>query len=407
MWPRMTREQLVRVFPDQRTVYVPSDGRPLAGYEQALADIRKRGDGSDVSTSIAADASRTGAFSTVYKLIHMARGTGDEEEAEGATAAPAQAAAAEPLRSRAKAATAAAVNSVEDKLAAEKAKLAEAAAKAEEKLAAEKAKLAAAAAKAQEKLAAQKEKLAKVASKARFIAPAEAAAATTTPNQVIAARGFWQGVPDGMPAARTAPSASTAIAEVARPNRVDVANADPTASIPQFPAAQDDRVAPDVALAYAASARSDEPGRSLPLPQPAASAGTEALRTALIRSAVGQNADNATTIAIKRTAGRTESVVFTVSTRKTSSVLADATRLSDPWLRAIVVSPSVERYLSISALGVRDFRSLADLMVKPANSVIMTFSADPAPGLQYNHFSGNAVVFTPTISYTLRTAQLQ
>ncbi|MGA9322862.1 MAG: DUF882 domain-containing protein, partial [Xanthobacteraceae bacterium] len=103
MWPRMTREQLVRVFPDQRTVYVPSDGRPLAGYEQALADIRKRGDGSDVSTSIAADASRTGAFSTVYKLIHMARGTGDEEEADGATAAPAQAAAAEPLRSRAKA----------------------------------------------------------------------------------------------------------------------------------------------------------------------------------------------------------------------------------------------------------------------------------------------------------------
>ena len=408
MWPRMTREQLVRVFPDQRTVYVPADGRPLAGYEQALADIRKRGDGSDVSTSIAADASRTGTFSTVYKLIHMARGTGDEEEAEGATAAPAQAAAAEPLRSRAKAATAAAVNSVEDKLAAEKAKLAEAAAKAEEKLAAEKAKLAAAAAKAQEKLAAQKEKLAKVASKARFIAPAEAAAATTTPNQVIAARGFWQGVPDGMPAARTGQSASTAIAEVARPNRVDVANADPTASIPQFPTAQGDRVAPDVALAYAASARSDEqPGRSLPLPQPAASAGTEALRTALIRSAVGQNADNATTIAIKRTAGRTESVVFTVSTRKASPVLADATRLSDPWLRAIVVSPSVERYLSISALGVRDFRSLADLMVKPANSVIMTFSADPAPGLQYNHFSGNAVVFTPTISYTLRTAQLQ
>jgi uncharacterized protein YcbK (DUF882 family) len=410
MWPRMTREQLVRVFPDQRTVYVPSDGRPLAGYEQALADIRKRGDGSDVSTSIAADASRAGAFGTVYKLIHMARGTGDEEEAEGATAAPAPAA-AEPLRNRAKAATAAAVNSVEDKLAAEKAKLADAAAKAEAKLAAERAKLAAAAAKAQEKLAAQKEKLVKVAGKAHFIAPAEAASATT-PNQVIAARGFWQGLPDGMPAARTGQSASTAIAEVARSNRVDVANADPTASIPPFPTAQDDRVAPDLALAYAASARSDEPVRTLTLPQPAASAGaaspgTEALRAALMRSAVGQNADNATTIAIKRTAGRTESVVFTVSTRKTSPVLADATRLNDPWLRAVVVSPSVEHYLSISALGMRDFRSLADLMVKPANSVMMTFSADPAPGLQYNHFSGNAVVFTPTISYTLRTAQLQ
>ena len=42
-WPRMTREQLVRVFPDGRTVHIPSDGRPLPGYALALADIRKRG----------------------------------------------------------------------------------------------------------------------------------------------------------------------------------------------------------------------------------------------------------------------------------------------------------------------------------------------------------------------------
>ncbi len=30
-WPRMTREQLVRVFPDGRTVHIPTDGRPLPG----------------------------------------------------------------------------------------------------------------------------------------------------------------------------------------------------------------------------------------------------------------------------------------------------------------------------------------------------------------------------------------
>ncbi len=90
MWPRMTREQLVRVFPDQRTVYVPSDGRPLAGYELALADIRKRGDGADVGTSIAADASRAGGFATVYKLISSSarqrrrrRGRGGAERAGG------------------------------------------------------------------------------------------------------------------------------------------------------------------------------------------------------------------------------------------------------------------------------------------------------------------------------------
>ena len=42
----MTREQLVKVFPDGRTVHVPSDGTPLKGYELARADIEKR-DGDD------------------------------------------------------------------------------------------------------------------------------------------------------------------------------------------------------------------------------------------------------------------------------------------------------------------------------------------------------------------------
>ena len=39
MWPRMTHEQLARVFPDGRTVHIPTDGRPLPGYALALADV--------------------------------------------------------------------------------------------------------------------------------------------------------------------------------------------------------------------------------------------------------------------------------------------------------------------------------------------------------------------------------
>jgi uncharacterized protein YcbK (DUF882 family) len=42
-WPTMTRDQLVRVFPNGRTVHIPSDGRPLPGYALALADIERRG----------------------------------------------------------------------------------------------------------------------------------------------------------------------------------------------------------------------------------------------------------------------------------------------------------------------------------------------------------------------------
>jgi len=54
MWPRMSRAQLVKVFPDGRTVHVPSDGQPLAGYALALADIEKRGSSAPSETSLAA-----------------------------------------------------------------------------------------------------------------------------------------------------------------------------------------------------------------------------------------------------------------------------------------------------------------------------------------------------------------
>ena len=40
-WPRMTREQLVKLFPDGRTVHLPTDGNPLPGYELAQADLER------------------------------------------------------------------------------------------------------------------------------------------------------------------------------------------------------------------------------------------------------------------------------------------------------------------------------------------------------------------------------
>lgn len=46
-WPRMSRSQLVRVFPNGKTLHVPSDGKPLKGFNIAKAryDKRKRGQG--------------------------------------------------------------------------------------------------------------------------------------------------------------------------------------------------------------------------------------------------------------------------------------------------------------------------------------------------------------------------
>ena len=72
-WPRMTHDQLARVFPNGRTVHVPSNGGPLPGYQLALADIEKRGDGDDAAT-----VSKPGLFKSLFK-----RKSNDEDD-EGA-----------------------------------------------------------------------------------------------------------------------------------------------------------------------------------------------------------------------------------------------------------------------------------------------------------------------------------
>ncbi len=50
-WPRMSYDQLSRLFPDGKTVHIPSNGQPLAGYEEARAELAARGDGFDYPTA--------------------------------------------------------------------------------------------------------------------------------------------------------------------------------------------------------------------------------------------------------------------------------------------------------------------------------------------------------------------
>ncbi|HEX7566912.1 MAG TPA: DUF882 domain-containing protein, partial [Bradyrhizobium sp.] len=76
-WPRMTREQLVKVFPDGRTVHVPTDGTPLKGYELARADIEKR-DGDDKAMTKSSPSLWTRLFN---------KGKSNDEEDEGSAPA--------------------------------------------------------------------------------------------------------------------------------------------------------------------------------------------------------------------------------------------------------------------------------------------------------------------------------
>ena len=70
-WPRMSRDQLARVFPNGRTVHIPSNGQPLSGYALALADIEKRG-GSMPSSMSLASARNAGAIGDEERVERVA-----------------------------------------------------------------------------------------------------------------------------------------------------------------------------------------------------------------------------------------------------------------------------------------------------------------------------------------------
>lgn len=90
-WPRMSRKELVAVFPQGNTVHVPSDGKPLPGYQQALASYKQRKGASDVQV---ANASSRGGGKTLLAMLFG--GGSDEAEDEADVATPTRAAPAAP-----------------------------------------------------------------------------------------------------------------------------------------------------------------------------------------------------------------------------------------------------------------------------------------------------------------------
>lgn len=80
-WPRMSRSELARLFPKGGTLHLPPDGKPLPGYEQALAAYKSRqakGLASTASTSSSSSNARGGG----NLLAALFGGGRDEEEDE-------------------------------------------------------------------------------------------------------------------------------------------------------------------------------------------------------------------------------------------------------------------------------------------------------------------------------------
>lgn len=83
-WPRMPRQQLVRLFPDERTVHIPADGKPLAGFEAARREILARG-GTVFGEAGAAVADGTTGRRSLWATL-FGGGGGEDSDADMAEA---------------------------------------------------------------------------------------------------------------------------------------------------------------------------------------------------------------------------------------------------------------------------------------------------------------------------------
>jgi uncharacterized protein YcbK (DUF882 family) len=342
-WPRMTKDQLARVFPNGRTLHVSTSG-PLPGYEQAMADSERNGG----KRPYTIDQPKPGLLASLFGGLRKQQ---DPEETDDNTATKQT-----PAPRRAPTVVAAATAAPTPAAA----PTAPAAAAAPELAAIP--------------LPPSRPTYQIASADSRSVAAPAARAvrvtnlASLTPNQIIEARGYWQGLPD-------IPRETTGI-NISGARRT--ASADVTASIGPFD--RNDRVATDLALSYAARADSA-----------ATPDGTAALRGAMV-----MNQGRASSVAVKPSADVPEA----------RAVKADE-KLNDPWVRGLVIAPSVQTSMVTTTFGVPDFRSLSPFILKPAAAVVMTFNHDPHLGMSYEEFTGSAVVFQATVTFGMKTAALK
>jgi len=101
-WPRMPRKELLALFPNGETVYLPADGKPLPGYQKALARNKGGGTamlayletGSDEGKERLGGGSAGGSGNWLKRVFSGGADEAQDNETAGATKAPAPAPAA-------------------------------------------------------------------------------------------------------------------------------------------------------------------------------------------------------------------------------------------------------------------------------------------------------------------------
>ena len=79
-WPRMSRKELVSLFPDGKTMHLPSDGKPLPGYNAAVADYKRRVGANSVLVAGGGSPDTAGKKRKGNFLAALFGGGGDEDE---------------------------------------------------------------------------------------------------------------------------------------------------------------------------------------------------------------------------------------------------------------------------------------------------------------------------------------
>ncbi len=290
-WPRILREELVKIFPDGRTVHIPADGHPLPGYALALADVERHG---AVPSGTSLEAARAAGVITEHQ----------------------EKVAAEVQRKRSLLARLFGRGKDEDE---------------------------------------QSEQPARKVARAP-IAVASLSLPSTVPIEHI--------VP--LPAARPKP-AQALPAPIAAGTRYETASTETIKS---------DSVDGD-ALAYASEQQTPLAAWTRPM--------GSRLPSMPMEARVIPTSSNTTLV---------EKPPFA-----STLAMGGGGRSDSPWLRAAMLTPSVRSYMTLTRVGAVDPRWQHELLHKPAQSLAMTFSADPHLGMVAYRFSGSAVVFLATTTF--------
>jgi uncharacterized protein YcbK (DUF882 family) len=86
-WPKMSRRELIALFPNGKTLHVPSDGKPLPGFDQAVAAYQSRKKSGDIAIASAGSSGGSRSKSLLASLF----GGGEDEEEDISSAAVASA----------------------------------------------------------------------------------------------------------------------------------------------------------------------------------------------------------------------------------------------------------------------------------------------------------------------------